>query len=115
MRLLKLSEIIKKLDLEILNKKQIDKELKITNGYIGDLLSQVLASVKPNSLWMTIQCHLNIIGVAAMANIPVVIICEGHDVPDEVIAKADEEQVALLRSQENAFQLAGELYESGIR
>ena len=87
----------------------------ISTGYIGDLLSQVLAAAKPNSLWITIQRHLNIIGVAVTANIPVVIICEGHDVPYNVIKKADEEHITLLRSRNNAFQLVGKLYESGIR
>jgi predicted transcriptional regulator len=114
-RLMKLSEIISLLDLEILNKKPIGEEIIITTGYIGDLLSQVLAAAKPNSLWLTIQRHLNIIGVAVTANIPAIIICEGHDVPYNVIQKADEEKITLLRSRYNAFQLAGKLYESGIR
>jgi serine kinase of HPr protein (carbohydrate metabolism regulator) len=112
---MRLSEIMGLLDLEILNKKPIDKEIMITNGYIGDLLSQVLATVKPNSLWITIQRHLNIVGVAVTANIPAIIICEGHDVPFNVIQKADEEKIVLLRSKENSFQLAGKLYECGIR
>jgi hypothetical protein len=112
---MKLSEIIGLLDLETLNKKPIKEEIVISNGYIGDLLSQVLATVKPNSLWVTIQRHLNIVGVAVTANIPVIIICEGHDVPGYVIQKADEEKIALLRSKENSFQLAGKLYKRGIR
>ena len=112
---MKLSDIISMFDLETLNKKPIKNETMITDGYIGDLLSQVLAAAKPNSLWITIQRHLNIIGVAVTASIPAVIICEGHNIPDEVINKADEEQVALLRSKNNAFQLAGKLYKSGIR
>ena len=113
---MKLSEIITKTDLEKLNKKPINDDATISYGYIGDLLSQVLGSIKPNtSVWMTIQRHLNIIGVAVMAGIPVIVICEGHEVPDDVIEKADTENIVLLRSKDNAFQLAGKLYESGIR
>ena len=112
---MKLSEIVKKLDLETLNKKPIKKEVEIKNGYIGDLLSHVMAAVKPNSIWMTVQRHLNIIGVAVMSNIPAIIICEGHDVPDNVVEKADEEQVAIFKSQDNAFQLAARLNECGIK
>ena len=113
---MKLSEIITALDLETLNKKPIKDEVIIKYGYIGDLLSQVLAAVKPNSsIWITIQRHLNIMGVAVMAGIPAVIICEGHDVPDNVIEKADEEQIALFRSQDNAFQIAGKLHKCGIK
>lgn len=113
---MKLSEIITKLDLETLNNKPIKNNVEISHGYIGDLLSQVLASIKPNlSLWITIQCHLNIVGVAVMAGIPVIIICESHEVPNEVIAKADEENIAILRCKDNAFQLAGKLYKCGIK
>ena len=112
---MKLSEIDSKLNLKTLNKKPVKREVEIKNGYIGDLLSHVMAAVKPNSLWITVQRHLNIIGVAVMSNIPAIIICEGHDVPDNVIEKADEEQVAIFKSQENAFQLAGKLFEYGIK
>ena len=112
---LKLSEIVEKVNLENLNKKPINDDVTIKNGYIGDLLSQVLAAVKPDSIWITIQRHLNIIGVAVMANIPAIVICEGHDVPDNVIEKADEEKVAIYRSQDSAFQLAGKLYECEIK
>ena len=113
---MKLSEIITKLDLEKLNKKPIGDDTTISNGYVGDLLSQVLGAIKPDaSIWMTIQRHLNIIGVAVMAGIPAIVICEGHDVPNEVIEKADAENIALLRSKDNAFQLSGKLYECGIK
>ena len=113
---MKLSEIITKLDLEKLNNKPINSNIEITHGYIGDLLSQVLASIKPNlSLWITIQSHLNIVGVAVMAGIPAIIICESHEVPNEVIAKADEENITILRTKENAFQIAAKLSECGIK
>jgi serine kinase of HPr protein (carbohydrate metabolism regulator) len=111
----KLSDIIAELGLENINKKPISDDMTITNGYVGDLLSQVLASAKSDSIWMTIQSHLNIIGVAVMAGIPAVVICEGHAVPEEVIEKADEEHIALFKTQENSFNISGKLYERGIR
>ena len=112
---MKLSDIISELELEVLNKGPINKDVDIQNGYACDLLSQVLASVKSDSIWITIQSHLNIIGVATMAGIKAIVVCEDHDVPGEVISKADEENVALLKSGQNAFQLSGKLYERGIR
>ncbi len=111
---MKLSEIINELDLVMVNKGKVDVDINISNGYACDLLSQVLASVKEDSIWITIQSHLNIVGVAVMVGIPAIVICEGHDVPEEVIMKADEEGIAILKSQENAFQLSGKLYRCGI-
>ena len=113
---MKLSEIITKIGLEKLNKKPINDGSTISHGYVGDLLSQVLGAIKPNtSIWMTIQRHLNIIGVAVMAGIPAIVICEGHEVPNDVIEKADAENIVILRSKDNAFQIAGKLYECGIK
>ena len=112
---MKLSEIIKELDLEAINKKSIDDGVTIVHGYASDLLSQVLASAKQNSIWLTVQSHLNIIGVAVMTGMYAIVICEGHDVPDNVIEKADEEGIALFKSPEGAFELSGKLYERGIR
>lgn len=112
---MRLSEIIAGLDLQNVNRKPIDEGQDITCGYACDLLSQVLASAKADCIWITIQSHLNTIGVAVMAGISAVIICEGHDVPDEVVDKADEEGIAVFKSPENAFQLSGKLYERGIR
>ena len=112
---MKLSDIITQLNLEKTNKGPIKDEEDINTGYASDLLSQVLAGAKSNSIWLTVQSHLNIIGVAVMAGISAVVICDGHDVPENVIEKADEEGVALFKSTENAFRLAGKLYECGIR
>ena len=112
---MKLSEIISALDVQNVNKVPIKDDEEVINGYTCDLLSQVLAGAKSNSIWVTVQSHLNIIGVAVMTGISAVIICDGHEVPDNVIEKADEEQVALFKSTENAFQLSGKLYECGIR
>ncbi len=109
-----LAEIIAKLKLENINTKSINEDVPVSHGYACDLLSVVLAKAKPNTIWLTIQSHMNIIGVASMANIPAVVICDGYDVPYNVIEKADEENVALFKSQENAFQLSGKLVECGI-
>lgn len=110
---MKLSEIINEFGLEKLTRDAIDHDIQ--HGYSCDLLSQVLSSAKSGSIWLTIQSHLNTVGVASMVGITAIIICEGHKVPSEVIEKADEENVALLRSNENAFELSGKLYERGIR
>ena len=112
---MRLSEIVDELNLLNVNRIEIEGDVSITHGYTCDLLSQVLASAKKESVWITVQSHLNIIGVAVMTGISAVIVCEGHDVPVEVIEKADDEQIALYKSQETAFQLSGKLFECGIR
>lgn len=112
---MKLSEIITELNLQKINNKPIKENVIIESAYACDLLSQVLAGAKSDSIWITVQSHLNIIGVAVMAGISAIIVSDGHNIPDNVIEKADEEQIALFESKENAFQLSGKLYGLGIR
>ena len=112
---MKLSDVIVELDLQVMNKKPIRDDKIIESAYVCDLLSQVLAGAKSDSIWITVQSHMNIIGVAVMASISAIIVCEGHDIPGNVIEKADEEHVALFTSNDNAFMLSGKLYGHGIR
>jgi len=112
---MELSEIMTELNLENINKKPIIDGVSVEYGYSCDLLSQVLGKAKGSSIWMTIQSHLNIIGVAVMVGISAIIVCEGHDVPEEVISKADEEGIVLFKSPENAYRLSGKLYECAKR
>ena len=112
---MKLSMIVNELELENVNNDKVYLDKDIASCYICDLLSQVLASAKEDSIWITIQSHLNIVGVAVMLGIPAIVVCEGHEIAPEVIEKADEEEIAIFKSQENAYQIAGKLYELGIR
>jgi len=112
---LKLAEIQQLLELTKVGSEPLDENADVEYGYVCDLLSQVLAGARSNSIWITVQSHMNIVGVASMAGIKAVIISDGHKVPDEVMAKAAEEGIAMFRSDLNGFKLAGKLYESGIR
>jgi predicted transcriptional regulator len=112
---MKLSEIVGCLDFKQLNNEKVDLDIEITNGYASDLLSQVLRDAVPQSIWITIQNHLNIIGVAVTADLAAIIVCDGIQVPVEVIKKADEEGIAIFTCEQNAFQISGKLFECGIK
>ena len=112
---MKLREIIDELDVTVLNKLDYDQEMEILNGYICDLLSQVLGKAKKDSIWITVQSHMNIIGVATMVDAKAIIVCEGHEVPNDVVEKADEEGIVIMKSEEGAFVLGGELYKRGVQ
>ena len=63
---MELAEIMTELNLQKMNEKPIKEDVTIAHGYVCDLLSQVLAGAKSNSIWVTVQSHLNVIGVAVM-------------------------------------------------
>jgi predicted transcriptional regulator len=99
-----LNGIVEALKLDKLNHASLDKVIE--GVYIGDLLSLVMAKAKKNDCWLTVQTHLNVIAIASLLELAAVIIVEDQAVENEVIQKATEEGIVLLRSQLPAYELA---------
>lgn len=110
-----LQEIITQLDLTVLTHHKPFSSIHPTGGYASDLLSCVIAGAKPGNLWLTIQAHNNIVAVASLNDLAAIIITEGASPEPSVIQKADEQGVTLLVARENTYQVAGKLWEMGIR
>ncbi len=106
---MKLNNIIKKLDLEIITA-QNKQEEEITGGYTSDLLSDVIANSKKGNLWITLQIHQNIIAVATLKELAGIIIVNNRKPDEETIKKAKEENIPLLCSKDMAFEVSGKLY-----
>ncbi|MCK5849139.1 MAG: hypothetical protein KAH01_08095 [Caldisericia bacterium] len=90
--------------------KNIDMNTSFFNAYASDLLSNALAVIDPNTLWITVQVHGNILGVGSIKQCPAIIISEGSIPSQEVIDKANEKDIQLLASQLPTFELSGLLY-----
>ncbi len=107
-------EIVEKLDLEVLTGDAgLDRE--ITGGYASDLLSDVLAHGQSGDAWVTLQTHSNVIAIASLKDIPAVVLVNGRRPDAETLGKAREEGVVLLGTPLPAFELAGRLYQMGLR
>jgi len=87
----------------------------LTGCYIGDLLSDVLAHARPGVLWVTIQTHRNVVSVASMKDIAAVLVTCGRTPEPEIIREAQEENVVLLVTPLSTYEVAGKLWEAGIR
>lgn len=105
-----LKEIITKLDLEVLNDIPEKLKLDVTNCYTSDLLSDVMGKSKENELWITLQTHKNIIAVASLKDHAAIIISGNHEVAEDTLDKATEEDVLILRTKLNNYQISGKLY-----
>jgi predicted transcriptional regulator len=102
-------ELAKLLDLEVLTgDTNITRE--VTSGYTSDLLSDVIANVEENSVWVTIQRHVNILGVAKLKDVSAILIPRKLQLDVEVIGRAKDEGIALLRGSQSAFDLSGRIY-----
>ena len=106
---MKLSAIKDRLELRVLTP---GSELagEVSGAYVSDLLSDVIANSKEEDLWITLQTHQNTIAVAKLKDLAGIIIVNNREPEPETLAKAEQENVALLQTPESAFKIAGRLY-----
>ena len=97
-----------KLGLEVLN--LADPTREVSRGYCGDLLSWVMGNANDKDAWITIMTNRNIIAVATLADVSCIIICEGWEVEEEIVALAKEKGVNLFYTEDNEFTVAGKMY-----
>ena len=110
---MKLKDIAENLGMKVETAQDgLDRE--VTGGYASDLLSDVMANSKPGDVWITLQVHPNTIAVATLKELAGIIIVQGRKPDEETIGKAQSENVPLLVSDLQAFEIAGRLYQMGI-
>ena len=89
-------------------------DTEVSGAYCGDLLSWVMGNGEAAQAWITVQVHMNVIAVAVLREFSCIIIADNAQLPDEVIAKAEEEGIPVLESGLPVFETAKKLVELGI-
>jgi serine kinase of HPr protein (carbohydrate metabolism regulator) len=108
------NEIVKSLNLEVIVGENLESK-SVKGVYICDLLSNVMAHGQQDDLWITIQTHQNILAVASLLNFSAILLPENLLPDATTIEKAKAQGIIILKSPEGAFNLAGKLYEMGLR
>ena len=93
---------------EILHDEFIDT--KLSGAYTSDLLSDVMAHAKDGGALITIQAHKNTVAVATLLDISVIVICNSRPIPDDMLAAAKDEGIAVFLTKETQFTVSGKLY-----
>jgi len=88
---------------------------EVRGGYASDLLSDVMAHAQDGDAWVTLQKHLNIVAVAQLKNLAAVVVVNGREPDAETRARALEHGVAIVVTPLPAFDVAGRLYQLGLR
>lgn len=110
-----LQKIIETLDLKPLTEPQDYSQISPTSGYASDLLSCVMAGAQAQDLWLTLQGHVNVIAVAAMLDLSAVILTENVQPDADTLARANTQSVILLSTPLSTYQVAGRLWELGLK
>ena len=104
-----LQDIVARLELEVVaGRGRLGRE--VTGGFSGDLLSNVLAAARPGDLWITIQRHVNVVGVAQVVGLAGILLAGGERPAGAVIDKAEEMGIPILLGRGAAFETAGRLH-----
>jgi len=105
---LKAIDLIEKHDL-VLAAGEGGVQRTISGGYCGDLLSDVMANARENSVWLTVQAHQNIVAVAVLKEMACIIIACGNKPDKATCEKADQENIPIFLSERSAFDLTSDL------
>ncbi len=102
---------LEKLDFQVVLKGKGE----VKHGYTCDLLSEVMANALTDTVWFTVQSHVNIVAVAAITGIRAIVLCNGHEFNKDTLEKAKEEEIALFTFPLSAFEAGGRLYVKGLK
>ncbi|MDD5474982.1 MAG: DRTGG domain-containing protein [Syntrophales bacterium] len=88
---------------------KLDREVE--GGYVGDLLSDIIANSKKGDLWITRQSHQNIVAVASLREHAGIVLALGREPDEDTLEKATRESVPILVTDLPGFEIAGKIYE----
>ena len=106
-------ELCKKMDLAV-ESGSVGMDRIVEGAYVSDLLSWVMSHAKKNNVWVTVQAHSNIVAVASLIDLSCIIVAEGVSVDEDTLKKAEENEVPLLTTEDNAYSICCKLNQLGI-
>jgi predicted transcriptional regulator len=104
-----LAQLVSTLGFEVITD-NINMDRNVRTGYTSDLLSDAIANIQEDSVWITMQRHINILGVAKLKDAVAIVIPRNLQVEESVVEKAKEEGIAILRGSQTAFEISGLIY-----
>lgn len=107
---MKLKDIVEHLNLKVING-PANLDMEVTGGYVGDLMSDVIANSKQGNLWVTIQVHQNIAAVAQLNELSGIIIVNNRQVEVETLKKTEKMKLPIMVTELPAFEIVGQLYQ----
>jgi predicted transcriptional regulator len=107
---MRITELSEKLNLKVLSGHN-GLSGEITGGYVSDLLSDVMGNAGEGQVWITLQTHQNIIAVGSLKDLAAIIVVKGAQPEPDTIEKSNMENIPVLSTSLDTFNIAGQLYE----
>lgn len=85
-------------------------EREVSGGYVGDLLSNVMAGSKSSDVWVTCQAHQNIVAVSVLKEHAGIILTQGREPDADTVERASQEGIPILVTELSGFEVAGKIY-----
>lgn len=96
----------------ICGEEHLEKEVNTACG--SDMMSDVLAFVKDQSVLLTGLCNPQVIRTAEMMDIICIVFVRGKKPDESMIEMANDREIALLSTGHRMFTACGMLYEKGL-
>lgn len=97
--------LVQKLGLKIFHSGEMERD--ITGCYCGDLLSWVMGRAQAGEVWCTIMSNQNVAAVAVLSDVACVLLTEGVSPDEELMKKADIQDITILGTDKSTYQIAG--------
>ncbi len=103
-------ELVEKMNLTVFcGENNMDTEIK--GGYVSDLLSDVMGFAQEGTVWVTLQTHKNVIAIASLKELACVVLVKGNQPDEDMLEQAKEEDIPVLGTTEQTFEVSGQIYE----
>lgn len=110
---MKVTDMISILKAEVLNEGDLTQEVKTACG--SDMMSDVLAFVKDQSVLLTGLMNPQVVRTAEMMDMHCIIFVRGKKTDPAVVELAREKNITVLATPYRMFTACGLLYDHGLR
>lgn len=102
-------DLVKSLNLEVYSGYEgLSRE--VNGGYVSDLLSDVMGHADADNVWITLQNHKNVMAISSLKELAAIILVKGIKPESDTAEQSNQEQIPILGTQLNTFEIAGQLY-----
>ena len=111
-RSMKVRDVVQILKADVLVEGDLDTEVRTACG--SDMISDVLAFVKDQSVLLTGLTNPQVVRTAEMMDMHCIIFVRGKEIDDTVLELAQEKGITVLKTPYRMFTACGLLYTNGL-